>query len=256
MMQLPTVWTRLEKAAVDNGFDLEGAQIGEWRTFASSQTNLRLWLNSPSESLYIVAFSRWDIFEALADLGVPWKRPPPLGSVAARNVDDVASLHRLIRRAFQLSCALPDEPLRVFLKQVSSLPRTTEAERLIVQRVGQDVFRNGLIDYWQGTCAVTGLALAELLRASHIKPWADCETDAERLDVFNGFLLAPHLDAAFDRGFITIGDDGEVVVSDNLGAAARTVLNLRAPLRVSRLDDRHRAFLMWHRERIFRGAVD
>ena len=51
---------------------------------------------------------------------------------------------------------------------------------------------------------MTGLDVPELLRASHIKPWADCGTDAERLDVFNGLLLAPHLDAAFDAGFITI----------------------------------------------------
>jgi len=61
-----------------------------------------------------------------------------------------------------------------------------------------------LLDLWEGRCAVTGLAVPELLRASHIKPWADCETDAERLDVYNGFLLAPHLDAAFDLGFITV----------------------------------------------------
>jgi len=28
--------------------------------------------------------------------------------------------------------------------------------------------------------------------------------DSERLDVFNGLLLAPHLDAAFYGGFITV----------------------------------------------------
>jgi hypothetical protein len=67
---------------------------------------------------------------------------------------------------------------------------------------------------------------AALLRASHTKPWADCETDAERLDVYNGILLAPHLDAAFDQGFITVADDGTIVVSDALGADARTVLGL------------------------------
>jgi hypothetical protein len=58
------------------------------------------------------------------------------------------------------------------------------------QRVGQEVFRAALIDYWGGACAVTGLALPEVLRASHSQPWADCTTDEERLDVFNGFLLA------------------------------------------------------------------
>ena len=57
------------------------------------------------------------------------------------------------------------------------------------------------MEYWDSKCAVTGLAIPELLKASHIKPWKD-STDEERLDIFNGLLLAPHLDAAFDRGFI------------------------------------------------------
>lgn len=67
---------------------------------------------------------------------------------------------------------------------------------MVVQRAGQDLFRQGLLDFWEGRCAVTGLAVPELLQSSHIKPWADCDTDSERLDIWNGFLLAPHLDAA------------------------------------------------------------
>jgi len=31
------------------------------------------------------------------------------------------------------------------------------------------------------------------------------------LDVFNGLLLAPHLDAAFDRGMITINESGAII---------------------------------------------
>jgi predicted restriction endonuclease len=126
-----------------------------------------------------------------------------------------------------------------------------ELERLVVQRVGQDLFRSGLVDYWDGRCAVTALAVVELLRASHIKPWADCATDAERLDVYNGLLLAPHLDAAFDRGFITVQDDGTVVVSSRLTEQDRRVLGLDAPLRVRALQDGHRVYLPWHRERVF-----
>lgn len=87
---------------------------------------------------------------------------------------------------------------------------------MVVQCVGQDIFRQGLMEFWEGRCAITGLAVPELLRASHIKPWADCATDAERLDVYNGLLLAPHLDALFDQGFITIAADGRVVRSPAL----------------------------------------
>lgn len=101
---------------------------------------------------------------------------------------------------------------------------------------------------------MTGLAVPELLRASHIKPWADCNSDAERLDVFNGLLLAPQLDGALDRGLITLDATGLVLVSDLLDPASRAVLGLDRPLRVSRLADPHRAFLAWHRERVFRGG--
>ena len=165
---------------------------------------------------------------------------------------DIPALHHLLRRAFQLSRTLPDELLHVFEARVAGLPRETEAERLVVQRVGQEVFREGLLDFWEGRCAVTGLAVPELLRASHIKPWADCETDGERLDVFNGLLLAPHLDAAFDRGFLTVADDGEVVVSERLAAADLTRLGLSMPLRVTRLVDGHWRYLAFHREMVFR----
>src|SRR5262249_35594140 len=102
---------------------------------------------------------------------------------------------------------------------------------------------------------VTGLAVSALLRASHIKPWADCATDAERLDVYNGLLLAPHLDAAFDCGFITVADDGAVIVATELDQQARTVLGLGQPLRVHALGDDHRAYLPWHRQRVFRGSA-
>jgi hypothetical protein len=94
----------------------------------------------------------------------------------------------------------------------------------------------------------------ELLRASHIRPWADCETDAQRLDVYNGLLLAPHLDAAFDAGLITVAEDGVVHVSSELGLEARIVLGLGGgtPLRVRSLSDGHRVYLAWHAERVFK----
>ena len=157
-----------------------------------------------------------------------------------------------MRRAFQLSRTLPDELLRIFQSQTGTLPRSTEVERSIIQRVGQDIFRRGLLEYWDSRCAISGLAVPELLRASHIKPWAVCENDAERLDVFNGFLLAPHLDAAFDAGFITVAEDGEILLSQVLGKEARELLGLNRPMRLRGLTDEHRRYLAWHRRSLFR----
>jgi hypothetical protein len=251
----PTTITRLEKVAVDNGFDQELSSEGNWLGFASTQAPLRLWLSTFADALFIAAFSQADVSRALGEYGTPLSSPLPAGAAAGRSVGSIPELHRLVRRAFQLSKTLPDELLHVFERQTAAIPRTTEAERLVVQRVGQDVFRAGLLEYWEGRCAVTGLGVTDLLRASHIKPWTDCASDAERLDVFNGILLAPHLDAAFDRGFITIGDDGAIVVSSVLGASDRALLGLAAPLRVRSIDAGHRTYLTWHRERVFKDGA-
>lgn len=244
--------TCIEKTATDNGFDLARGRDGDWLIFGSSQASLQLWLTAPGDSRFLVALSRADIFDALSAMGDKVDAPIPKGAVAALGANGLSTLHRIIRRAFQLARALPDEPLQAFLARTASLPRTTEAERLVVQRVGQEVFRDRLLDYWESRCAITGLAVPALLRASHIKPWADCESDAERLDVFNGLLLAPHLDAAFDRGFITVSEEGEVMVAGTLDQGARRLLGLDQPLLVRDLTDRHRRYLPWHRERVFR----
>jgi len=246
--------TLLEKAASDNGFDVGLPRVGAWIVFASTQAPLKIWLTVADGGPPIASVSQLNVARALANYGTPSAEPLPSGAMAALTVADMPALHRLLRRAFQLSRTLPDELLHAFEKKVATFPKTTEAERLVVQRVGQDIFRAGLIDYWEGRCAITGLAIPELLRASHIKPWADCAADAERLDMFNGLLLAAHLDAAFDKGFITVADDGAVTFSPTLPAEARVILGIDRPLRLSTLADGHRAYLPWHRQYVFRRA--
>jgi len=247
----PVTLTLIEKAAVDNGFDRELPREGDWLGYASTQCPLRIWLGCFGDAVFLATFSQQNVARALGEYGTPMAAPLPKGALGGRTVTDIPALHRLLRRALQLSKALPDEPLHSFERQTAALPRATEAVPLVIQRVGQDIFRRGLLDYWEGRCAITGLAVPELLRASHIKPWAKCGSDAERLDVWNGLLLAPHLDAVFDGGFITVADDGAVIVSATLDAAARTVLGLDDALRVRMLHEGHRGYLPWHRERVF-----
>ena len=251
----PATVTRLEKVAVDNGFDRALPRDGVWLSFASTQVALRLWLTAADDLACVAALSQTHVAAGLEEFGDPFGPPLPDGAVAGRSVAGIPELHRLVRRAFQLSRTLPDALLHRFESQTATLPRTTEVERLVVQRVGQDLFRDGLIDYWEGRCAITGLAVVELLRASHIKPWSECASDAERLDVFNGLLLAPTLDAVFDRGFITVAAAGDVLVSNRLSEADRRLLGLDVLLRVRALAPDHHEYLRFHRERVFRQAT-
>lgn len=242
--------------ATDNGFDVPLGR-GDWLASGSSQTTLRIWLSSPEESLFFAAVSRADIRDSLAGQAETVVTPLPNGAAGAFRVYHITDLHHLLRRAFQLSRTLPDALLDDFNNETANLPRTTEAERFVVQRVGQDIFRRGLLEFWDGRCAVTGLDIPELLRASHIKPWADCATDTERLDVFNGLLLAPHLDAAFDVGFITVAEDGAVLVSAELAPSARSTLGFDDhSLKVEALGRTHEQYLSWHRANVFRRSRD
>ena len=122
----------------------------------------------------------------------------------------------------------------------------------MVQRVGQQIYREALIGYWRGRCCVTGLQVPELLRASHIKPWAACESDRERLDVCNGLLLAPHLDALFDGGWMSFTDSGEMIISEALTLAARSTLAVSTGMKINGLTPDHCRYLEYHRKTALR----
>jgi hypothetical protein len=154
---------------------------------------------------------------------------------------------KAIRRAAALIRALPDTPLATYRAKTSVMPTTTEVERLAKQRVGQDIFRASLEDYWGGCCPITGVSDRALLRASHTKPWAECETDEERLDVYNGFLLAAHVDAAFDAALMTIDSGGAILISPKLSEKARTLLMNGADH--VRIAEAHQPYLEEHRRR-------
>jgi predicted restriction endonuclease len=98
--------------------------------------------------------------------------------------------------------------------------------RLVVQRIGQDVFRQALMEYWGGRCPLSGITDPALLRASHIVPWAECATDEQRLDVHNGLLLSALWDSAFDAGLISFSDEGGIVISATLSGEAHLALGL------------------------------
>jgi putative restriction endonuclease len=120
---------------------------------------------------------------------------------------------------------------------------------LSTYRIGHDNFRQVLVDYW-GSCAVTRLGALQLLRASHIKPWA-ASSPIEKTDPFNGLLLAPHLDAAFDVGLIGFRQDGTLIRSRRLSPADVEALGLVGDLRLRRTDARHIPFLDYHRQTVF-----
>ena len=251
MIEVPqsfVVSSECEKAAWQNGFRRPFGGPPGWAGFASTTVPgaIHLAAAGPQGPWYL-ALDHAGVIEALA---LPVADMPGPG-LARYAFDRPGPMYAVLSRVYQLSSSLPDAPLQQFQQKTGALPRSTEAERMVVQRIGQDIFRASLMDYWQGRCPLTGITDPGLLRASHIVPWRVCASDAQRLDVHNGLLLSALWDAAFDQGLVTFGDDGAPIFSPVLSAAARGALRWGGNLVISA---RQRENLTWHRENAFRSA--
>lgn len=238
-----------DKIAFQNGFRRTHGETEGWRRYSSTTAQGSIWLAAEENGNWLLAIDHAGV---LGEIGLEMSGTVGPG-LARFRFPSLTSLYAIMPRLYELAVSLPDAPLQEFLHRTSEMPRTTEAERLVVQRVGQDIFRDGLITYWQGSCPLTGICDHALLRASHIKPWKDCESDEDRLDVHNGLLLSALWDAAFDRGLVTFDDDGRPEFSKQLSEAAAAELRWQAPIH---LTEKHRVHLEWHRSKVFeKGAA-
>lgn len=254
MHMSPLDRARLEKALNDHGFDLTPTMEGDWLVGRSTQHPIEARLFQHKDGAIALSADDPTLAAAMArDEGLKMLKSPA-GPGWQIHCPDFESFHRILGRFAALARSLPNRVAERFAKATVDLPKSTEAERLVIQRVGQNLFRNALVDYWQGRCAMTGLELTPLLRASHIKPWAACENDEERLDVFNGLLLAPQLDALFDGGWITFLDDGTMVPCSELNLDHMRLLGVHPDMRLDGLTDRHRLYMAYHRSTVFRGV--
>lgn len=250
----PLEQSRLEKALADHGFDLTPILSGIWIKGRSTQHPSSVWLTYLEGDRINLASAGGRLYATLGKEGYMFRQANALPENAEWEIEstDYATFYHLLGRIAALARSLPNTVAERFSRETRTLPTSTEAERLVVQRIGQNLFRDALIDYWQGRCAVTGLDITSLLRASHIKPWAACSSDEERLDVFNGMLLAPHLDALFDGGWITISETGEIQVSSQLTAQQREVLGLASSWAPIALSTEHQDYLAYHRDVLFK----
>lgn len=250
----PLECARLEKALADHGFDLTPVEEGDWLVGRSTLHPVAVRLRQNPDASISLSTNDADLQAAMAREGVV-----PAAKAAVHTWEfhchDYQVFYRVLGRYAALARSLPNRVAERFAKATAKLPQSTEAERLVVQRIGQNLFREALVDFWQGRCAVTGLDVLPLLRASHIKPWAACANNEERLDVFNGLLLAPHLDALFDGGWITFADDdGTLLISNALSAEARDKLGLSAWIGLAYVSEAHQPYLKYHHSSIFRKA--
>ncbi len=133
---------------------------------------------------------------------------------------------------------------------------TTRAASVMV-RVNQSFFRAAVIAAYGGTCCVTGIAVPELLTASHIVPWS---VDVpNRTNPRNGLSLNALHDRAFDRGIFTFDENLRVKISTVIsklsdeGIKRHLLCYEGSPLIAPSHFQPDPAFLTYHRNTIFQG---
>ncbi|WP_270828315.1 HNH endonuclease [Aeromonas sp. Y318-1] len=87
----------------------------------------------------------------------------------------------------------------------------------------------------------------------HIKPWAQCKENAERLDGHNGLLLSPHIDKLFDRGWITFTDAGDLLCAEPCIEQALQQWGVELPKNVGPFNPKQAEFLEYHRDEIYKA---
>jgi len=247
----PIYRSELQQAAYNHGFRKENGEADGWLYFRSDEgIPGEVALASGNEeggAPWFLAVEHAGVAAMLrGEFPTTLAEPVPGQFRGAFAFPNQAQMRQALSRAFHLARALPTFPLSQFEADVASLG-DTEVERITRERIGQGYFRKALLDYWNNRCPLTGISERALLRASHIVPWSRCDTDAQRLDVFNGLLLAAHWDAAFDAGLVSFDGGGQALIKPDLDPA---VVALLAPYEIAQLPlaDAHQHPLTWHRK--------
>lgn len=245
------IWrSELQEAAAYHGYRGEAGEADGWLFFRNQEGvpgEIALAVghqdnSGESASLWFLAINHPGV---IAELDAPPASGPPGQYGAAYSFANRAAFRDAISRVFKLARSVPDFPLKTFEEEAAHLGNT-EAEQLLRRRIGQGKFRSALLDYWGQRCPLSGVTESEMLRASHIIPWSECISDAQRLDVHNGLLLAAHWDAAFDAGLVSFSEDGGVLIKNAVSIDTRAALG--DPHKLEGLTVKHKENLAWHRK--------
>lgn len=128
-------------------------------------------------------------------------------------------------------------------------PNYTERRGLVTSRVGQGYYRQEILSKWNNKCALTGCSIESILISSHIKRWSE-SSDDERLDVNNGILLSPNIDALFDEYLISFTDSGDMLMSTKLTDNDLIILGVSRNLKLT-VDKAMLPYLAFHRKKFY-----
>ena len=243
------------------GGHAHGANTGGREAFVGGAYVDRL-LDDPADPSHGFAYFRFAFdFTTVVprgEAGIPGQR---LQSVV---LDDLpyTLAEKIVGLGLAVNVSDIDPSLRSGLVDVQDLI-SVEARPLIEvttnRRLRDPSFRYRVVEQvYAGTCAFSGSRMTNGLGraeadAAHIRPVERDGPDTVR----NGIALMKSMHWAFDRGLVSMADDGRILTTERgIDDSLRRLLRPEGvALLPARADERpHPAFLAWHRENVFKGV--
>ena len=220
-------------------------QKGDMRYVAGNRAILQHELNG-KQLLLFQAMGKGRPYRFLGEMRL-------IDSYEQTGVPDTSGAPR-IAIVFRLAPVDHEAPVKLSVQdgESASAIADTVVLKTVEVRKKQALFRRRLVTV-EKECRLTGIRDLRFVRASHIKPWAKCETGDERIDGHNGLLLTPTADHLFDRGWITFEADGRLAASGDLpsGITEKIGLNLRTGRPCGQFLSQQQVYLEYHRKMVF-----
>lgn len=173
-----------------------------------------------------------------------------------------AEFEAIVRLGFATEVEGEPIPLPLVAEE-GTLPPLAERPLVAVvmqRRIRDRAFSRHVQQAYQQTCAFTGLRVVNgggwtEMEAAHIRPVEKDGPDTVR----NGLALSRTMHALFDRGFLTLSNDFEIIEATS-APLPEQLRQLLPKNRVAKVPDQpslrpHRAFLEFHRATVFKDRA-
>jgi len=162
-------------------------------------------------------------------------------------------LPQVLRTALFLALKLGNDPVQQYQVKETTMGKRTELDlyHQAKEQIGRNIHTKNLFVFWEGKCALTPVTCKPLLVGTFSKPWDDCTSTRDRMDVHNGFLLEVRYARLFEQGLITFENDGTMILSSKLSQGDITSLYIDRNLKLRKIEKPHQKYLLWHRTKVF-----
>lgn len=207
-------YVRKADAKTNYWLDLSEGKINHYRELTSDNFNIIIYGDEDIETdFYIIPFEELKHLLLENTFAKSEGRRRWIGNIINHHIslsNTGVKLNIAYRYSMPISIA---EPL-ILSTECTNDYAIENAKREILIRIKQSSFRKKVLENFDHKCCLTGVAENELLVASHIIPWATkIET---RLSPHNGLCFSILYDSLFDKGYFTLSNRYEIVVTSKL----------------------------------------